>query len=70
MTLTNLIDLIAEVAAKRATQESGTKEETPNAADWMIRKILFRIRRLRPSFSKIGCVFFKAERQLRRSRRL
>ena len=40
MTLTNLIDLIAEVAAKRATREGGTKEETPNAVVCMIRKIL------------------------------
>jgi hypothetical protein len=40
MTLTNLIDLIAEVAAKRATQEDGTKEETPNAVTWMITKFL------------------------------
>ncbi|MEP1590751.1 hypothetical protein [Sulfitobacter sp.] len=31
MTLTNLIDLIAEVAAKRATEEGRTKEETPSA---------------------------------------
>jgi hypothetical protein len=69
MTLTNLIDLIAEVAAKRAIQEGGTKEETPNAVAWMIRKILSRIRRLRPGFSKIGFVFFEAVRQLRNSRR-
>ncbi|WP_297340711.1 hypothetical protein [Pseudophaeobacter sp.] len=36
MTLTNLIDLIAEVAAKRPPQEGGTKEETPNAVILMI----------------------------------
>ena len=70
MTLTNLIDLIAEVAAKRATREGGTKEETPNAVVCMIRKILARIRRLRPGFSKIGFVFREAVRQLRGSRRL
>jgi hypothetical protein len=70
MTLTNLIDLIAEVAAKRATQEDGTKEETPNAVAWIIEAILAGLRRLRPSLSKIGFVFFEAVRQLRDSRRL
>jgi hypothetical protein len=69
MTLTNLIDLIAEVAPKRAAQESRTKEETPNAVTWMIGKILSRIRRLRPAFSKVGFVFFEAVPQLRGSRR-
>ncbi|EAP83407.1 hypothetical protein [Sulfitobacter sp. EE-36] len=43
MTLTNLIDLIAEVAAKRATEEGRTKEETPSAVIWIIAKIPARL---------------------------
>lgn len=45
MTLTNLIDLIAEVAAKRATREGGTKEETPNAVSRMIARLRDKVRR-------------------------
>lgn len=48
MSLTNLIDLIAEVAAKRATREGGTKEETPNAVVRIITTIRARLRRAIP----------------------
>lgn len=70
MTLTNLIDLIAEVAAKRATREGGTKEETPNAVVRIIEQIRARMRHLSHGFSKIGFVFRKAVRQPHVSRRL
>lgn len=43
MTLTYLIDLIAEVAAKRATEEGRTKEETPSAVIWIIATIPARL---------------------------
>ena len=56
MTLTNLIDLIAEVAAKRAAREGGTKEETPNAVIWIIAKILAGLRRAPPYFDQFVIV--------------
>lgn len=39
MALTNLIDLIAEVAAKRTTREGRTKPETPEQAGWLWQRI-------------------------------
>lgn len=69
MTLTHLIDLIAEVAAKRATQEGRSKEETPNAVAMTIRKILSKKRHLRFVSLKIGFVFLDAVRQLCSPRR-
>ncbi len=56
MTLTNLIDLIAEVAAKRATEEGRTKEETPSAVTWIITTILTGLRQAPPYFLQIGFV--------------
>lgn len=56
MTLTNLIDLIAEVAAKRATEEGRTKEETPSAVTWIITTILTGLRQTPPYFFQIGFV--------------
>ncbi|MCF7727723.1 hypothetical protein GLP59_00745 [Sulfitobacter sp. M220] len=56
MTLTNLIDLIAEVAAKRATEEGRTKEETPSAGLTICRLFwakLWRTRSDRISFSAL-----------------
>jgi hypothetical protein len=70
MTLTNLIDLIAEVAAKRATEEGRTKEETPSAVIQVIMRILAGLRRLPPYFAQIGFVNLPNLPQLRRSRRI
>ncbi|QCO55439.1 hypothetical protein EOK75_06495 [Pseudorhodobacter turbinis] len=70
MTLTNLIDLIAEVAAKRATQKDGTKEETPNAVTWIIEAILAGLRRLPPYFAQIEFVFLPHLPQLHDTRRI
>lgn len=39
MALTNLIDLIAEVAAKRTAREGRTKPETPEQAGFLWRLI-------------------------------
>ena len=69
MTLTNLIDLIAEVAAKRATREGGTKEGTPNAVSWMIARILAKLRRASPYFVQVGFVLFANVPQPLSSRR-
>lgn len=57
MTLTNLIDLIAEVAAKRATQEGGTKEETPNAVILIIAATLSGLWQHSCRFGQIEFVF-------------
>ena len=69
MTLTNLIDLIAEVAAKRATREGGTKEETPNAVIRIIARILTGLRQVSPYFVQVGFVFFAKMPQPRGPRR-
>lgn len=63
MTLTNLIDLIAEVAAKRATQEGGTKEETPNAVILMIAATLSGLWQHSCRFDQIEFVFHEIMRQ-------
>lgn len=55
MTLSKMIDLIAEVAAKRATQEGGSKEETPNAVPCTIPRIFVFVRRWIKSFRLSGC---------------
>jgi len=59
MTLSKMIDLIAEVAAKRATQEGGSKEETPNALSLIIATILAAFWRRGSRFIQIGFVFHK-----------
>ncbi|GAA6196824.1 hypothetical protein [Pseudophaeobacter arcticus] len=69
MTLTNLIDLIAEVAAKRATQEGGTKEETPNAVILIIEPILTGLRQAAPQITKLVFVSSFWPRQFCDSRR-
>ncbi|AFO92239.1 hypothetical protein D1822_12540 [Phaeobacter inhibens] len=69
MTLTNLIDLIAEVAAKRATQEGGTKEETPNAVILMIAVILAGLWQRSCRFGQIEFVFHAIMRQPHGARR-
>ncbi|SEP87501.1 hypothetical protein [Thalassovita taeanensis] len=69
MTLTNLIDLIAEVAAKRATLEGGTKEETPNAVIFMIAVILSGLWQRSFRFGQIGFVFHEIMRQPHGTRR-
>ena len=45
MALKNLIDLIAEVAAKRAAQRGRTEGETPSAVTMIMRLIWARLRR-------------------------
>jgi len=69
MSLTNLIDLIAEVAAKRATQEGGTKEETPNAVISIIARILAGFWQALPYFVQVGFVFVASVPQALCSRR-
>lgn len=51
MALTNLIDLIAEVAAKRVAQEGKTEAETPKQAYTLWRVILAISRRV----SRLPC---------------
>jgi len=53
MTLTNLIDLIAEVAAKRAAEEVAKKEETPDAGFGIINLILARLWRWFPYLEQV-----------------
>jgi len=53
MTLTNLIDLIAEVAAKRAAEEVAKKEETPDAVFGIINLILARLWRWSPYLEQV-----------------
>jgi len=69
MTLTNLIDLIAEVAAKRATQEGGTKEETPNAVILIIAATLSGLWQHSCRFGQIEFVFHEIMRQPHGARR-
>lgn len=64
MTLTNLIDLIAEVAAKRATREGGTKEETQNAIIWMLARKLAGIKPLLHISFNFGLYSFRTRRSL------
>ncbi len=47
MSLANIIDLIAEVAAKRTAREGKTKVETPKQALILCSAILAILRRLR-----------------------
>lgn len=47
MALNNLIDLIAEVAARRVTREGKTKEATPSAVVSVFWVIVARLRRYR-----------------------
>lgn len=48
MALSNLIDLIAEVAAKQTAREGKTKEETPASVPLRLRKIWTRLWRSLP----------------------
>ena len=50
MSLANIIDLIAEVAAKRTAREGKTKVETPEQAFMLCGAILAIVRRLRRIF--------------------
>lgn len=43
MALTNLIDLIAEVAAKRAAREANSKADTPDEVRLLCPQILTKI---------------------------
>jgi hypothetical protein len=47
MALNNLIDLIAEVAARRVTREGKTKEATPSAVVSFFDAIVAGLRRFR-----------------------
>lgn len=52
MHLDKLIDLIAEVAAKRAAQEAGREGETPKAMHPIFNLIRAKLRRRRDFFSR------------------
>ena len=60
MTLSNLIDLIAEVAAKRTAREAKTKEETSVQAPYWWRAIVAILRRVADLITTVVAIHAEA----------